>query len=311
MRKILVILLVILSASLLLAEMNFYLVSHGGPADPFWGIVMKGMNDAAEKYGVNATYLGPVKYSLQTFVNNLNAAIAAKPDGIIVTITDVNAVEEPLKRAIASGIPVIAINVPDPRTGLDKIPYLAYIGNNEYLGGYNGAMYVLSQFTPKRAVIAIHEVGHAGMEMRAKGIMDVLSPKGIPVEKLNITVDPAKGVSVLEGYLRKHPDTDMIFTLGPIGTLPAVTVVEDMGLEGKVKVSGFDLTEEMIEWIKEGKVLYTIDQQQYLQGYLGVEFLYFYNKYGLSPIGDVLTGPFIITKDNVGPVENSVKEGYR
>lgn len=311
MKKLLVLLLVLLSVSLVFSEFNFYLVSHGGPADPFWAVVMKGMNDAAEKYGVNATYLGPVKYSIQTFVNNLNAAIAAKPDGIIVTITDVNAVEEPLKRAIAAGIPVIAINVPDPRTGLDKIPYLAYIGNNEYLGGYNGAQYVLSQFKPKRAVIAIHEVGHAGLEMRAKGIIDVLSNEGIPVEKLNITVDPAKGVAVLEGYLRRHPDTDMIFTLGPIGTLPAVTVVESMGLEGKVKVSGFDLTEEMLEWIREGKVLYTVDQQQYLQGYLAIEFLYFYKKYGLCPVGDVLTGPFIITKENLEPVVESVKKGYR
>ncbi|GAG58189.1 unnamed protein product, partial [marine sediment metagenome] len=45
----------------------------------------------------------------------LNSAIATKPDGIAVTITDPAALDAPLRKAIAAGIPVIAINVPDPR----------------------------------------------------------------------------------------------------------------------------------------------------------------------------------------------------
>jgi simple sugar transport system substrate-binding protein len=311
MKKILVTLLVALIATLGLSQYHFYVVTHGGPADPFWAVVVKGMKDAAQKYGVKATYLAPVKYSLQQFINDVNSAIAAKPDGIVVTITNAQALDEPLRRAIAEGIPVIAINVPDTRPASERIPYLCYVGDNEYLAGVKAAEYVLSQFTPKRAVIAIHEITNTGLLIRAKGITSVFEKHHIPIDKLNITTNPTQGVSNLRAYLMRHPDTDMIFTLGPVGTLPAVTVVDEMGLEGKVKIGGFDLTQNMLKWIEEGKVLYTVDQQQYLQGYLPIEFLYMYLKHALMPVGEVLTGPFIVTKKNVKKVEESVKTGYR
>ncbi|HEM56115.1 MAG TPA: sugar ABC transporter substrate-binding protein, partial [Thermodesulfobium narugense] len=92
---------------------------------------------------------------------------------------------------------------------------------------------------------------------------------------------------------------------------PAVQVVQKMGLNGKVKIGGFDLTDQILGWIKDGTVLYTIDQQQYLQGYLPVEFMYFYLKHDLIPIGSVLTGPFVINRSNVDKVEQSIKDGFR
>jgi simple sugar transport system substrate-binding protein len=58
-------------------------------------------------------------------------------------------------------------------------------------------------------------------------------------------------------------------------------------------------------------VLFTIDQQQYLQGYLPVVFLYLYKEYGLIPHEKVLTGPSIVDKSNVDVVEKTVREGYR
>lgn len=294
-----------------LAEYHFYIVSHGGPADPFWGVVIKGAQDAAKVYGVQVTYLGPVVYSLQDFLNYLDSAIAAKPDGIAVTITDATAETVPLDRAIKAGIPVVAINVPDPRPSDKAIPYLCYIGDNEYLAGEKAAEYTFSLFKPKSAVIAIHEVTNQGLEMRAAGIEEVAKQDGVPIQKLNITETPSQAETILSAYLRSHPDTQMIFTLGPLGTLPAVDVVKQMGLEGKVKIGGFDLTDQMLDWIKNGQVLYTIDQQQYLQGYLAVEFLYFYVKHDLIPTGQVLTGPFVIDSSNVAGVIQSVKEGYR
>ncbi len=278
---LLVLTLVLGISNIGLAGYHFYFVSHGGPSDPFWVTVIKGAQDAAQQYGVQVTYLAPTVYSLNTFLNDLDNAIAAKPDGLIVTMTDATAETAPLDRAIAEGIPVIAVNVPDPRPASKAVPYLLYIGDSEYLAGQTAARYVLSVFKPTRAVIAIHEITNQGLLMRESGIENVLREYNIPVSVLNTTTNPVTAESVLEAYLRKYPDTDMIFTLGPLGTIPAVNVVQKMGLENKVKVGGFDLTQQLLDWIKEGKVLYTIDQQQYLQGYLPVEFLYFYLKHDL------------------------------
>ncbi len=56
MKKLLLMTLVIVSS--LALPYTFYLVSHGGPADPFWGVVMKGLKDAGRDFGVNVVYLG-------------------------------------------------------------------------------------------------------------------------------------------------------------------------------------------------------------------------------------------------------------
>lgn len=292
-------------------QLTFYVVSHGGPGDPFWGVVMKGMNDAAKRFGVKATYLGPEKFSIKKLIDMLDSAIASKPDGIAVTITNAAALDDPLRRAIKMGIPVIAINVPDMRPIDQQIPYLCYVGADEYQGGVMAGLRMLREFTPKRAMIAIHEPGHIGLEMRAKGIKDILSKKGIPVEKVDVTPDLAKAYGIMEAYLTLYPDTDAIFTLGPLGTQPALKLIEDKGLVGKVKVSGWDLTPGMVEAIKKGELVFTIEQQQYLQGYLPIVYLYLYNKYGLIPHGMVLTGPSIVDKSNVTVVEKTVKAGYR
>jgi len=310
MRKFFLVVLLIV-AILGFSKYTFYLASHGGPADPFWGVVMKGMKDAAEKYGVEAIYLGPEKYSLKEFIDLVNSAIARKPDGLIVTITNPVALDEPLRKAIKMGIPVVAINVPDTRPPEEAIPYLVYVGMDEYLAGVYAARRMLQEFTPKRAVVAIHEPGHVGLEARAKGIMDVLSEKNIPVEKLDITTDPTKALTIMKSYLMKHPDTDAIFTLGPLGAHPAIQLVEEEGLVGKVKIGAIDLTTKITDAIKKGVVMFTIDQQQYLQGYLPVVFLYLYKEYGLIPHEKVLTGPSIVDKTNVEIVEKTVKMGYR
>lgn len=298
------------------AEYTFYIVSHGGPGDPFWGVVMKGMQDAAEMLSkgtgdtVKAIYLGPVIYSIPELVNMLNSAIAARPNGIACTITDPAALDEPLRRAIELGIPVIAINVPDPRPPAERIPYLFYIGGDEYLSGIKAAERMLAVRKPARAVVFIHEVGHVGLELRAKGFIEVMTQAGVPAEKLAIGTDPTLAVDIIRGYFSKYPDVDAIFTLGPLGTLPTVTFLKEQGLAGKVMLGCFDLDEVTLHAIEEGVALFTVTQQQYLQGYLPIVWLYLYNKYGFLPANDILTGPGFVDGSNVEMVAELVKKGY-
>jgi len=290
---------------------RFYIVSHGGPADPYWATVIKGVNDAAKLVGVKATYLGPEKVSIKEMVDMLESAIAAKPDGIVVTITNPAPLDEPLRRAIEQGIPVIAIDVPDPRPEEERIPYLCYVGANEYLCGVEAAQRLLRDFVPKHAVVGMHEPGHTGHEMRAQGIRDVLEERGISVEKLDITVDPVKAIGAFESYFAKHPDTNAIFTLGPLGNHAAIRFLEEEGLAGKVKLAGIDLSPMTVDAIKSGKMVCTVVKQQYLMGYLPIIYLYLYNEHGLCPHGNVLTGPSIVDRSNIEIVDEAVKKGYR
>ncbi|MBA7565969.1 sugar ABC transporter substrate-binding protein [Candidatus Atribacteria bacterium 1244-E10-H5-B2] len=295
---------------------NYYVVSHGGPGDPFWGVVMKGMKEGAEAITkgtddtINAIYAGPAKYSVEELVNMLNSAIATKPDGIVVTITDPAALDTPLRKAIAAGIPVIAINVPDPRPEAERIPYLFYVGGDEYLSGKKAAQRILAVRKPERAVVTIHEIGHIGLEYRAKGFIEVMTANGVPAEKLATYLDPTQAIEILKGYFAKNPDIDALFSLGSIDSAYVITFLKEQGLDGKVIHGAFDVSDEVVHSIKEGTTLFTISQQQYLQGYLPMQFLYLLNKYKFLPANDVLTGPGFIDASNVASVEKLVEQKF-
>ncbi len=295
---------------------NYYVVSHGGPGDPFWGVVMKGMEDAAAFITegtddtIKATYSGPAKYSVEQLVDMLNSAIATRPDGIAVTITDPAAVERPLRRAIDMGIPVIAINVPDPRPREEAIPYLFYVGGDEYLSGKRAAERILAYKKPNRAVVTIHEIGHMGLELRAEGFIEVMSEAGVPAEKLATYLDPTQAIEILKGYFSKNPETDAIFTLGSIDSAYVISFLNEQGLTGEVTHGAFDVSDEVVRSIQKEDTLFTISQQQYLQGYLPIHFFYLLNKYNFLPANDVLTGPGFVDAENVDSVVELVERKY-
>jgi hypothetical protein len=66
---------------------TFYFVTHGVVGDPWWSPVIQGAQDAAELLGVTVHYVGLEKWDLMLLKSNLEAAILAEPDGIILTIT--------------------------------------------------------------------------------------------------------------------------------------------------------------------------------------------------------------------------------
>ncbi len=297
-------------------EYTFYYISHGGPADPWWAPVIKGAELAGKLLGVKVVYLGPTKFSIKWLVDTLESVAAKKPDGIIITITDYKALDKPLRRVIAQGIPVIAVNVYDPRPKPQRIPYMAYIGQDEYQAGYKLAEYTIHWFQekfgrcPKMAVIGIHEVGHIGLELRAKGIQDAFKKycPNVPVpEKLDITTDTTKAYEILKSYLEKHPNVEVIFTLGPLGAHPAMKLIKDLGLKGKVWVSTVDVDQQILNGVKEGIVIACVSQQPFAQGFLPVVFMYLYVKYGIVPPEHVPTGPTIISKDNLNVVIKQIE----
>ncbi len=297
------------------AEYTFYYISHGGPGDPWWAPVIKGAELAGKLLGVKVIYEGPEKYSVKWLVDTLEAAAARHPDGIIITITNYQALDQPLRKVIASGIPVIAVNVYDPRPPDQRIPYMAYVGQDEYQAGYKLAEFTIKWFEknlghpPKAAVIAIHEVGHIGLELRAKGIQDAFKKAGLtPPPKLSTTTDVTKAYNILKSYLQAHPNVEVIFTLGPLGAHPAMKLIKDQGLKGKVYVATIDLDDQILKGIQDGIVICGVSQQPFAQGFLPVVFMYLYVKYGIKPPDHIPTGPTIIDKSMLNLVQKQIKE---
>lgn len=78
-------------------------------------------------------------------------------------------------------------------------------------------------------------------------------------------------------------------------------------------IGSVDLSTDILADIKAGKAAFTIDQQQYLQGYLPVVFLYLdiTNKNVVGGGLPVATGPGFVDKTNVAAVVALVAAGTR
>jgi len=296
-------------------EYKIYVVVHGGIADPFWKVCEKGALDAGALYpDLKVIYTGPAAYKLEEFMAHIEAALASNPDALVCTLTAPEAMDESLRAAIAKGLPVVAINAPDLREADKRIPVLTYVGEDSYFIGVKAAQETLARFTPKRAIFANHHPGATHIEARGNGYINTLKEKGVFAEALDITEDAVKGAEMVAAYLKAHPETDAIFCSNTMRTEAIIPRLEADGVKVgvEVKFAQMDSSPKILEYIKEGKVMFTMDQQQYLQGYLGVIFAYLNAKYGFTPPpAPVSTGPAVITVDNIPSLEELVSAGYR
>jgi len=123
--------------------------------------------------------------------------------------------------------------------------------------------------------------------------------------------DLQKSQSTIEAKLQQDDSIDGILTLGGDMEGAAVAAVDTVGRD--VTVGTFDLNATVAQDVLDGKVLFAVDQQPYVQGYLGVTGIYLKLLNG-NDIGGgqpVYSGPAIITKDNAQAVLDFANNGTR
>ena len=285
---------------------HIIVVTHGQVSDSFWLVVKNGVDQAAKDSGSDVEYRAPEKFDMVAMAQLIDAAVASKPDGLVVSIPDADALGKSIQAAVKAGIPVISMN-----SGSDvsqKLGCLMHVGQEEYVAGKGAGERMKAQGV-KKAVCINQEVGNAGLDARAKGFKDGL---GADVEILAVSMDFTQSRNAFSGYLQKNPDVEGILALGPTGAEPALQALQQAGKVGKVKFGTFDLSPTVLQALVKKDMEFAIDQQQFLQGYLPVVFLANYVKYGLLvATNSIPTGPGFVTPANAQQVIDLSKKGIR
>src|SRR5207237_8106245 len=246
------------------------IVTHGDTGS-FWSVFKKGVDQAAKDLksrGVSVT---------QSYANNdvakqvadLNAAIAAGAKVIATSVPDASALKDPLTKASQKGIEIITVN-----SGLgafDTLPtYEVHVGQTEDIAG-QGAGKQFKKAGAKKVLIVIHEASNSGLTQRAAGVKSVLGGGGVKV----ITIPNAKSdipgtKAKVKAAFAADKKLDGFLGLDPDVTIPCLSVIPKGTKAGTFDVGG------AIKEIRAGRMLFAIDQQQYLQGYLPVVFAVLY-----------------------------------
>ena len=291
-------------------NLRIVVVTHGQSADPFWSVVSNGVHDAAADMGIRVEYQAPGSFDMVEMSNIIEAVVASRPDGLVVSIPDADALEGSIRAAVNAGVPVLSINSGgDVYSGLGV---LAHIGQSEYEAGL-AAGEALAGAGVSMALCVNHEVGNVAQDLRCEGVSDALGVGGGRVDVLAVDLaDPEDAVERILGALAIRSDVDGLVTLGPAAAGPALAAIEQGGREGEIAFGAFDLSPEILEAIRDGRIRFAVDQQQYLQGYLPIVLLTKYLETGTLPAGGVIeTGPALVTAERVEDVIRLTEEGIR
>lgn len=292
------------------SDLRFVVVTHGQASDPFWSVVQNGVAQAGTDMGVEVEYQAPTATDMVQMSQLIDAAVVSEPDGLVVSVPDVDALQSSIEAAVAAGIPLITIN-----SGSDvsqELGALTHVGQTEYEAGF-GAGERMAEEGVTNALCINQEAGNAGLEARCNGFTDAMEEAGGTVEVLVVELsNPTESQQRIEAALTSNPDVDGMLALGPTGAAPALAAVQNAGVGDSVALATFDLSPDVLQAIADGEMLFAVDQQQYLQGYLPIVLLTLYQT-NLNTIANdtLMTGPGIVTQDEAERVIELAEEGTR
>jgi len=272
---------------------RYVMVTHGEGNDPFWPVVQKGGEDAARAIGADFEYIYNPSADMADMASSIQAAAATSPDGMVISLPDPDSLGPAIKAAVAAGVPVITMN-----SGLESsasLGALMHVGQPEYLAGQSAGARAKAEGATK-ALCMIQEAYNTALVDRCEGYGEA-----VPMEFTDTTSDPATIQTRATAALQANPDVDAVLSVGPHVCDAVSKALDDLGMT--VHHSCFDLSPAVMDLINAGKVAFTIDQQQRLQGYVPIIVLHLYNTgAGLLPGANIPSGPGFVDKSNASSV---------
>jgi len=287
------------------SSIKIAMVTHGDGGS-FWSVAKKGAEDAAKAMGVTLDYQES-NNDPQKQAQLIEAAVGAGVQGLAVSAPNPDAIKDALAKAKAANIPIVTLN--SGSTVYKELGAMTHVGQDEEIAG-EGAGTQLKEAGAKKLLCIIHEQNNVGLQARCAGAAKTF---GGAVENFQVTgtADPTKTANEVAAKLQADSSVDSVLALNPDIAMAALEAVGTAG--SKAKLATFDLSGDVVSAIQDGKILFAVDQQQYLQGYLPVVALTLYNK-NANTIGGglpILTGPGFVTKDNAAKVAELAKAGTR
>jgi simple sugar transport system substrate-binding protein len=262
--------------------------------------------------GVSVNYSAPDAESDMVKMSQLiDAAVTKKPTGIVVSIPNAEALSPSIKKAIDAGIPVVSMN-----SGSDVFKALgikAHVGQTEFQAGL-GAGERFKAAGVKNPVCFNQEVGNQALTLRCNGFFQGLGiAEGAGKVLTGQISDPAAMQATIEAAIKADATIDGVLTLGPSVAVPALKALA--ATSSKAHLATFDLSADVLTAIKDGKMDFAIDQQQFLQGYLPIVILTNYAQTRNLPTGDgtglIMTGPGFVTQADAADVIALAAKGLR
>jgi ribose transport system substrate-binding protein len=274
----------------------------------FWLDGQQGFNAAGKALGVKTEYLGPVEYDAVAQLKILEELIARKPAGIMVFPADDRSLNEPMKRAMKEGIPVVVVNhdVDDPTARY------GFVGpDNRGVGRMGGK--IAAKMLNGKGKVGFMTTTAPAHGIRVAGYKDAFAnyPDIKIVAEVDEKSDPAYGLTVATQLIQAHPDLDMIIGIDATAGAATARALKETGKAGKIMVGAMDRDDDMLPYIQDGTIAYTLAQNSVMEEWVALHYLYWLKHNTIPAFKDwrtanapqcpwlTDTGVTVVTKENV------------
>jgi simple sugar transport system substrate-binding protein len=285
---------------------NTIIFLAGPSSDPFWGAVEQGFNTATKELNLKTQWVAPQDFNdiVPIYTKMFEAAIARRPGAIVVGDFFPEPTDPLIKQAVAAGIPVLVYN--SGRSAWKDLGAIGFIGEEPFLMGQAGGAKAVAGGV-KDALCINQIAANPVLEMRCKGYVDTVTKAGGKAKAVTLASEDIgnsqKVQAAVSAMLMADPKIDGVITLGAAVAVDALESVKVARASGrKIDLGTIDLGKTVLEAVRDGQMSYAIDQQPFLQGYLGVLLAHQFIEYQLAPATEINTGPFVIDAKNAAAV---------
>lgn len=260
-----------------------------------------GAQDLAKKVGFTCDYTGNPEASVANQVQVINSAVQQGADAIAISSVTPDGLNQALKAARDAGVKVVTW---DSDVQPDMRSLMVSQGTPEQLGEMLVEMAAsqMSDEQKKDAKYVWHyssstvtdqnswqAAGEAYIKLKYPGWQNV-APENYYSEQ-----DAEKAVSVGESILKAHPDIDAIICNDSTALPGQAQAAKNLGLSGKVIVTGFASPNSMRDFCKDGTVPKFGLWDCKIQGAMGAYLAYWVAAGNTFKVGDSIDIPDIGT----------------
>ena len=238
---------------------------------PYWETAIAGFKAAAAQDNVTAKVAGPDTYDPQGELAEFQKVVAAKPAGILVSVSDAAVMQPGIDAAVSAGIPVITID-----SDAAASHRLYFIGTNNLEAGRLGGRRIIAKLGGKGNVVFFTLAGQPNTEERLKGFKDAFAMQsGINItEVIDIKGDASVAFDRTQALLAQTgtKKIDAFVCLDSASGKLAADAIKRTGDTSRELVA-WDVNPDTLQSIKDGVIDATIVQKPFTMGYVGLKAL--------------------------------------
>ncbi len=267
----------------------------------FWVQLLEGVKMAGLEYGMEVEIVAASQENAFEEQNQLIYwAIEQKPSAIILVPSSLSATAQAAAAVEQSGIPLILMDSEVENRG--DVPLVAT--DNVEAGRIQGQFMAGLLDKDSKIALVAHVKGSSTALDREQGVREGLGEYASNiVDVVYCDSDYDKAYELMNQIMDRYPDLDMVAGLNEYSAVGAARAVVNRGLQGRIRLVGFDSSLEEIRLLEQGIFEGIVIQNPYKMGYLAVEAVSQALK-GEKVKVDIDSGAKLITREEMFTEEN-------